>query len=190
MTEPHAGRAATDQSASEPAATPGDPAGSTATSTPRPAERAAVDEIAELRAQLAEMEERWRRALADFDNLRKRVAREASQQRDDERARVAALWLPVLDNLELALQHADADPAAIVAGVRAVRDQALAVLAELGYPRRADENGQFDPSRHEAVAALPDTQHPPGTILQVIRPGYGSDERLLRPAAVVVAKGP
>jgi molecular chaperone GrpE len=178
MTEPHAGRAATDDSAPEATAT-----------TPSPGEGDEADEIEELRAQLAEMEDRWRRALADFDNLRKRVARESLQQRDDERARVAARWLPVLDNLELALQHAGADPAAIVAGVQAVRDQALAVLADLGYPRRADENEPFDPSRHEAVAVLPDTNYPPGTIVHVIRPGYGTDERQLRPASVVVAKG-
>ena len=178
MTEPHTGRAATDDSTPEATAT-----------TPSPGDGDEVDEIEELRAQLAEMEDRWRRALADFDNLRKRVARESLQQRDDERARVAARWLPVLDNLELALQHASADPASIVSGVQAVRDQALAVLADLGYPRRADENEPFDPSRHEAVAALPDTNYPPGTIVQVIRPGYGTDERQLRPASVVVAKG-
>jgi molecular chaperone GrpE len=148
-----------------------------------------ADETEQLRAQLAEMEDRWRRALADFDNLRKRMAREMGQQRDDERARVAAQWLPVLDNLELALQHAGADPASILSGVQAVRDQALGVLADLGFPRRSDVNEPFDPTRHEAVAVLPDPEAEPGTILQVIRPGYGSDERPLRPAAVVVAKG-
>jgi molecular chaperone GrpE len=146
-------------------------------------------ETGELRARLAEMEDRWRRALADFDNLRKRVARESAQQRDDERAAVAARWLPVLDNLELALQHAAADPASIVSGVQAVHEQALRVLADLGFPRRSDVNEPFDPSRHEAVATMPDAEAIPGTVLQVVRPGYGSDERPLRPAAVIVAKG-
>ena len=147
-----------------------------------------ADETEELRAQLAQMEERWRRALADFDNLRKRMARESAQQRDDERAAVAARWLPVLDNLELALQHAAADPASIVSGVQAVHEQALSVLADLGFPRRSDVNEPFDPSRHEAVATMPDAEAKPGTVLQVVRPGYGSDERPLRPAAVIVAK--
>ena len=81
------------------------------------------------------------------------------------------------------------DPASIVSGLEAVRQQALAVLADLGYPLRADLNEPFDPSRHEAVAVLPATDAAPGTILQVVRPGYGTDERPLRPAAVVVAKG-
>jgi molecular chaperone GrpE len=148
-----------------------------------------ADETEKLRAQLAEVEERWRRALADFDNLRKRAARESAQQRDDERAAVAARWLPVLDNLELALQHAAADPSSIVSGVQAVHEQALSVLADLGFPRRSDVNEPFDPSRHEAVATMPDAEAKPGTVLQVVRPGYGSDERPLRPAAVIVAKG-
>jgi molecular chaperone GrpE len=148
-----------------------------------------ADETAELRAQLAQMEDRWRRALADFDNLRKRMARESAQQRDDERAAVAARWLPVLDNLELALQHAAADPPSIVSGVQAVHEQALGVLADLGFPRRSDVHEPFDPSRHEAVATMPDTGAKPGTVLHVVRPGYGSDERPLRPAAVIVAKG-
>jgi molecular chaperone GrpE len=148
-----------------------------------------ADETEELRAQLAQMEDRWRRALADFDNLRKRAARESAQQRDDERAAVAARWLPVLDNLELALQHAAADPASIVSGVQAVHEQALGVLADLGFPRRSDVNEPFDPSRHEAVATMPDPGAKPGTVLRVVRPGYGSDERPLRPAAVIVAKG-
>ena len=62
-------------------------------------------------------------------------------------------WLPVVDNLERALEHAAADPAAIVEGVQAVRDQALGVLAGLGFPRRDDTGAPFDPARHEAVAA-------------------------------------
>jgi molecular chaperone GrpE len=147
------------------------------------------DETADLKAQVAESEDRWRRAVADLDNVRKRFAREAERMRADERARVAALWLPVLDNLELALSHAGADPAAIVDGVRGVRDQALEVLSRLGYPRLVDEGTPFDPGRHEAVAVLPAADAPAGTVLQVVRPGYGSDEQLLRPAAVVVAKG-
>jgi molecular chaperone GrpE len=150
----------------------------------------AGDQTAELRAQVAQLQERYRRAVADFDNLRKRMARDARWERENERAQVAARWLPVLDNLELALQHATAEPASIMSGLEAVRQQAVAVLADLGYPLRADLNEPFDPSRHEAVAVVPATDAAPGTILQIVRPGYGTDERPLRPAAVVVAKGP
>jgi molecular chaperone GrpE len=147
-------------------------------------------ELARLRARVAELEDHWRRALADLDNLRKRTARDAVSQQLAERARAAGAWLPVLDNLELALEHSTADPAAIVDGVRAVRDQALGVLAGLGYPRRDDTGEKFDPTRHEAVAAVPDPGAEEGTVVRVLRPGYGEGERQLRPAAVVVATRP
>ncbi|HEY6596178.1 MAG TPA: nucleotide exchange factor GrpE, partial [Asanoa sp.] len=74
---------------------------------------------------LAELEDRWRRALADLDNLRKRFARELTMERGAERARVAAQGLPVIDNLERALEHASTADDPVVEGVRAVRDQAL-----------------------------------------------------------------
>jgi molecular chaperone GrpE len=90
--------------------------------------------------------------------------------------------------LELALQHAESDPGAIVEGIRAVREQALAVLNRLGYPRRGDIGQPFNPALHEAVATIEDPDVPAGTVVEVVRPGYGTDENLLRPAAVVVAK--
>jgi molecular chaperone GrpE len=144
---------------------------------------------AELRDRIADLEDRWRRAAADLDNFRKRTVRDAERVRLDERARVAREWLPVLDNLDLALEHAKSDPNAILAGVRAVRDQAIAILAALGFPRHDEVGTTFDPTRHEAVGTLPDPQAPAGTVLHVVRPGYGDDERQLRPAAVVVATG-
>ncbi|MFF2102323.1 nucleotide exchange factor GrpE [Streptomyces sp. NPDC058202] len=137
---------------------------------------------------VAEMEDRWRRARADLDNLRKRHARELERDRAVERSRTAAAFLPVLDNLELALTHADADPGAIVEGIRAVRDQAVNVLELLGYPRHAQTGAAFDPARHEVVGVVQDPDSPPGTVVEVLRPGYGEGERQLRPAGVTVAK--
>ncbi|KUO06377.1 nucleotide exchange factor GrpE [Streptomyces sp. DSM 15324] len=148
---------------------------------PAPAEEAYTTAIQEL-------EDRWRRALADLDNLRKRHARERERERAVERSRTAAAFLPVLDNLELALTHAGADPGAIVEGVRAVRDQAVNVLELLGYPRHAETGVAFDPARHEVVGVVQDPDAPPGTVVEVLRPGYGDGERQLRPAAVTVAK--
>ncbi|MBZ9599397.1 nucleotide exchange factor GrpE [Streptomyces yangpuensis] len=137
---------------------------------------------------IRELEDRWRRALADLDNLRKRHARELERERTAERSRTAAAFLPVLDNLELALAHAGADSGAIVEGVRAVRDQAVNVLELLGYPRHAETGIAFDPARHEVVAVVEDPDAEPGTVVEVLRPGYGAGERQLRPAAVTVAK--
>ncbi|MFE5491432.1 nucleotide exchange factor GrpE [Streptomyces virginiae] len=137
---------------------------------------------------IRELEDRWRRALADLDNLRKRHARELQRERTVERSRTAAAFLPVLDNLELALAHAGADSGAIVEGVRAVRDQAVNVLELLGYPRHAETGIAFDPARHEVVAVVEDPDAEPGTVVEVLRPGYGDGEQQLRPAAVTVAK--
>ena len=122
-------------------------------------ERARAKEVAELQARL-------RRALADLDNLRKRYERELARERAAARAQAAAEWLPVVDNLDRALLHADDDPAGVVEGVRAVRDQAVAVLARLGFPRYEETGEPFDPVRHEAVgvvAAPPDAGRAPSS---------------------------
>lgn len=150
---------------------------------PRPAD--AQDEHA---AALDELQDRWRRALADIDNLRKRHARELERERAEERARTAAALLPIVDNLELALAHAGSDPQAIVDGVKAVYDQAVDTLRRLGFERHAETGVPFDPTRHEVVGVAEDPDAEPGTVVQVMRPGYGDGERQLRPAAVTVGK--
>jgi molecular chaperone GrpE len=106
-----------------------------------------------------------------------------------ERERVAREWLLVLDDLDLALSHADSDSRKVVDAVLAVRDHALAVMARLGFPRRVDVGQAFDPRWHEAVAMVVDPRAEPGTVLHVVRPGYGDEEHQLRPASVVVAAG-
>jgi molecular chaperone GrpE len=152
---------------------------------PAPAEEEAP--AGEDKDKIAALEDRLRRVLADLDNLRKRFAREAERARAAERDRVIAAWLPVLDALDLALRHAAADPSSIIEGVRAVREQALGVLADLGYTRYDEVGVPFDPARHEVVEVVQDTQAEPGTVVQVLRPGYGSRQQQLRPGAVAVA---
>ena len=152
---------------------------------PGPAEN---DEVA--RDRIADLEDRLRRALADADNMRKRCERQIVDARADEHARVAAAWLPIVDNLERALEHADADPGTVIEGIRVVRDQAVALLGSLGYRRHDETDVPFDPQLHEAVSVLADGDAPAGTVLQVVHPGYGEGNRQLRPAAVVVAGGP
>ncbi|MFI7407913.1 nucleotide exchange factor GrpE [Streptomyces sp. NPDC049627] len=164
------------------------PDAATGTAAPDDEHAAALREDDEYAAALREAEDRWRRALADLDNLRKRHVRELERVAAAERARTAAAFLPVIDNLELALSHAAADPGAIVEGVRAVRDQAVSVLERLGYPRHAERGVSFDPARHEVVGVVQDSDADPNTVVQVVRPGYGEAERQLRPAAVTVAK--
>ena len=79
----------------------------------------ARDPLEEARARIAELEDNWRRTAAELDNFRKRCAKDLVRARQQERARTAAGWLPVLDNLELALEHASSDPEHIIEGVSA-----------------------------------------------------------------------
>jgi molecular chaperone GrpE len=156
--------------------------------TPPDGSEAQID-VSELEAQVSELEDRWRRALADLDNLRKRLAREVQAARADERARVLAQFLPVIDHLELALEHAQSDPGALIEGVRVVRDQAVGLLDRLGYQRIDEVGVPFDPARHEAVGTVKDPNVRPGTVVKVVRPGYGGRDGQLRPAGVIVATG-
>ena len=133
-----------------------------------------------------ELQDQLVRVMADFDNLRKRLGREPSRH-GPGRDTVATDFLPVLDSLERALDHADADPSLIREGIQAVRDQAVQILAKLGFARSDPLGEQFDPARHEAVASVNDPDAEPGTIVHVVHPGYGDGEHQLRPAAVVVA---
>jgi molecular chaperone GrpE len=146
-----------------------------------------ADPFEEAAARIAQLENGWRRAAAELDKFRKRCAKDLVRAREQERARAAAGWLPVVDNLERALEHASSEPEQIIQGVRAVHQQALSVLAGLGFPRRDDVGKAFDPALHEAVGTIADDELTPGRIARVVRPGYGPDGAILRPAAVVVA---
>src|SRR6202158_518607 len=136
-------------------------------------------------AELARLEVRGRRPAADLDNLRKRYARDLDRERTSERSRVAGAWLPIVDNLERAISHAGDQSDAVVEGVRSILEQALQVLEQLGYPRDAEAGVPFDPERHEVVGVVDHPDSAPGTVVEVLRPGYGEGSRQLRPAAVV-----
>lgn len=164
---------------------PDDPVTQPGAGTEDGVEQVAPDDARD--AVVAALEDRLRRALADLENLRKRYARERFREQAAEADRITAAWLPVLDNLDLALGYAEADPTSIIEGVRSVRDQALAVLSGLGYARHDEVGVPFDPSRHEVVSLVEDPDAEPGTVIRVLRPGYGDAERQLRPGSVTVA---
>jgi molecular chaperone GrpE len=157
------------------------------------------DQVAEVRPEtvaaqpgsedeLAKAEDRWRRAVADLDNVRKRYARELDRERTTERTRVVRSWLPVVDNLERAISHAGDGSDAVVEGVRSVLEQALQVIEQLGYPRDAEAGVPFNPERHEVIGVVDQPDGAPGTVVEVARPGYGQGSMQLRPAAVVVSR--
>jgi molecular chaperone GrpE len=136
----------------------------------------------------AQLEDRWRRAVADLDNVRKRYARELDRERTAERSRVAGAWLPVVDNLERAISHAGDRSDPVLDGLRSILEHALQILEQLGYPRDAEAGVPFDPERHEVVSVVDHPDSAPGSVVEVLRPGYGEGSRQLRPAAVVVSR--
>jgi molecular chaperone GrpE len=152
-----------------------------------PGRMTVTEETATAEQAMAEMRDRWQRAQAELENTRKRYERQRADDWRAERVRVAAEWLPVVDNLELALGHAAADPSAIAQGVEAIRQQAVDVLHRLGFTRLDEVGIPFDPGRHEAVRVVEAPDAVPGTVVEVVRPGYAALDVLLRPAVVAVA---
>jgi len=128
------------------------------------------------------------RTQADFENYRKRVAREAAAARDRGVGSLAKELLPALDNLDRALEAAAEDDP-LLQGVRLVRTELKAALARAGIESFCPLGEQFDPSLHEAVAtaAQPPGGAPSGTVVEVYQDGYRLGEGILRPARVVVA---
>jgi molecular chaperone GrpE len=131
-----------------------------------------------------------RRVAADFENYRKRVARDAEAQAARAGASLVQELLPVLDNLERALDASEHHEEAKVAeGVQLVRQQLIDLLRRRGLEEIATEpGGEFDPHVHEALSQQP-SDHPEGAIAAVWQRGYRLGDRVVRPAGVVVSSG-
>jgi molecular chaperone GrpE len=165
-----------------------------------PVEVAAPDPVAELEKKLAaaekEKKENWDkylRAVADVENLRKRQKRELEDTKFETKNKVLKEMLPVVDNLERAIEHAgkgdevDQKIRPIVEGVQLVLRQFTTAFERLDVTS-IDAMGQpFDPNLHEAISQQ-ESDQTPGTIVQVLQRGYRAGDRLLRPTLVVVAK--
>jgi molecular chaperone GrpE len=128
------------------------------------------------------------RLAADFDNYRKRVAREQASLTARANERLLNELLPVLDDLERALEAAaEHEEAKLEEGVRLVH-QALVGLVERHGLSEIDTDGGFDPHVHEALLTQPGEGAAEGSVLQVLQKGYRLGERVLRPARVIVAE--
>ena len=124
------------------------------------------------------------RTKADFENYRKRVAREARQAEVRGLGSLASRLVPVLDNLERAIEHSDAGSAASLAeGVRLVYEELAGVLRGAGIETYSPTGEAFDPDWHEAVMTRPGEE---GQVLEVLEKGYRLDGTVLRPARVIV----
>jgi len=130
------------------------------------------------------------RTRAEFDNYRKRTAREAEQNRARAAESLIADLLPVVDHLELALQHSHDDSGGFVEGVQMVLKQLLDTLARHGVEPIESVGQPFDPNIHEAMAKMESNEHPDDFVAQEYQKGYLLGNRILRPAKVVVSSGP
>jgi len=151
-----------------------------------PAEQAAEVEVDELRRTLAERDAQYLRLAADFENFRRRRAQESVERARYASESAALALLPVLDNLQRAIQHApEGDP--MVDGVRMVARQFEDALREVGVSVIDAEGRPFDPSVHEAIGGEESPEVSEDTVVAVLQPGYRLHDRVLRPALVRVA---
>jgi molecular chaperone GrpE len=155
------------------------------------------EEIEDLRARAAKADESWDRLLrttADFENFKKRAAREKIEAANHASAALLQKLLPVLDNFEMALaaaQTAQGDKlASFQSGVVMILQQLKNVLTETGLEEIDATGKPFDPNFHEAISEMESAEVAEGNVLQQLRKGYKLKERLLRPATVIVAKRP
>jgi molecular chaperone GrpE len=142
------------------------------------------DELLRVKSQLAYL-------AAEFDNYRKRVAREKEAIVAFGNERILQAILPFLDNLERAMSQSSADETAtaLLSGVQITYDQMIAELRKFGVEQIAAIGEPFDPTLHEAIAKVSWEEKPEGTVLAESRKGYLLNGRLLRPAQVTVAQG-
>jgi molecular chaperone GrpE len=125
------------------------------------------------------------RIQADFENYRKRAAREAAVAGERARSGLVRELLPVVDNLERALASAEEGEQHLAEGVRLVHSELIAVLERNGIEQFDPAGDKFDPSEHEALSVRADGE--PGVVLEVVERGYRSNGTVLRPARVVVS---
>ena len=156
------------------------------------ASRDPVSEVEELRRQLDEKHDRLLRALADAENARRRAQREREEFVKYANESLLRDLIPVLDNLDRALDAARAASTAanLVAGVELTQRKLLKVLEQAGVTRYSAVGQPFDPTRHEAIARVVSTEAAPNTVVSERLPGYLLQDRVLRAALVAVAVAP
>jgi len=163
----------------EKSATGGDPQGRVAM---------AESELDKLRAERNDLFERLARLQAEFDNYRKRAAKENADFRDFAVSDAARALLPVIDSFTLALKNSAAKPEDLRKGVELIFKQLQDVLQKLNVERVPAQGEPFDPRVHEAIEMVESDAAPDHHVLEELQPGYRIKGRLLRPAMVRVAK--
>ena len=156
----------------------------------RLAEKEAVEEedpLARAQRERDEYLDLARRAQADFENYRKRAAKEVASAGERAKGGLVRELLPVVDNLERALTSAQQGEQHLAEGVRLVHSELIAVLERNGVEQFDPKGESFDPTIHEALSTRSEDGADPGVVLDVIEKGYKANGTVLRPARVVVS---
>ncbi len=165
-------------------------AGPDAEGAPAPDAAQLQVELEALRRERDALVESELRLRAEFDNFRKRSTRETLEARERAQGSLLTEMLPVLDNLERALDAAEHhDEGKVLGGVRMVRDLFVELLRRSGVEEIPTVGVEFDPHLHDAVVMQPSDQDE-GTVTAVLERGYTQGDRVLRHARVVVSSGP
>jgi molecular chaperone GrpE len=143
-------------------------------------------ELEELREANTRLEDRYKRALADLDNYRKRSMREVDRRVDESREALVRDWLEAVDAVDRAIAMDPENPMA--EGLRMVLAQMEGILDRQGVRRIGRGGEQFDPERHDAVGVREAEDVPDRTVLDVARSGFEMGDRILRPAEVIVSR--
>ncbi|HVN63111.1 MAG TPA: nucleotide exchange factor GrpE [Candidatus Binataceae bacterium] len=148
-------------------------------------------QLAEREKEIAELKDKYLRALADAENARKRIRQQSEETIRLQRESLLYELLPIVDNLERAVSAAQggSDGGAILQGVGMVLRSLLDFLRANGVTPIVSVGQMFDPTRHEAVDHVESDSQPPNTVVHEFHRGYQIGERILRPARVSVAKG-
>jgi molecular chaperone GrpE len=145
-------------------------------------------EVERLNQEVRREHDMYLRALADFDNYRKRVERErASSARSGKREIILRL-LEVIDSFDRALQHIDAEPSSMSEGLQAIHRKLLGLLEAEGVTPVESLGETFDPQFHEAIGSVQTREYESGTVAEELQRGYRWGDEVLRPARVRVAQ--
>ena len=155
-----------------------------------PADEAVMASTAVLEKERDTLKEQLLRAVADFDNYRKRIERERRELSEYAAADVLLELLPIIDNFERALQAPAGGDEPFKKGVELIHKQMLDLLRKRGVTLIDALGADFDPNVHQAVIHEPSDEHREGEVMQELQRGYKLGDRLLRPAMVKVAKRP
>ena len=146
-----------------------------------------LDPLAQAQRERDEYLDLARRAQADFENYRKRAAKEAAAAGERAKSGLVRELLPVVDNLERALTSANEGEQHLAEGVRLVHSELIAVLERNGVEQFDPRGERFDPAEHEALSMRGQDGTEPGLVLDVVEKGYRTNGTILRPARVVVS---